>query len=333
MRQISRDRQLRFDRGPTASLVRVNSACDRGACSPAGTRHAAASADATEARRAPNPTASSTLPPAPAARTPPRRGPLALRRLRRRQQDDLRPPPPPGAVPLGLVHHQARALQVIQPALHAAAVGPHEPRTLSRAARHRTPPDHRRQPRDELPNRRRVPRRAGRMTEPEQVPLDRVRPRLQTIVTRRSAAAREASTREQGGDDQTPGLVRQRLARRPIPTARRSSTRSAVQRHRQRPKAPRQQAALRTRADARGTAETNRSGRVRAGRIWPRLRGWRSVRSAATVRCTCICERRPHRVALSGRRAAVGRPGCSPVFRVKRGRGGVYMRFAPWPGS
>ena len=183
----------------------------------------------------------------------------------------------------------------------------------ARTARHRAPADHRRQPRHQLRDRRRVARRTLRVTEPEQVALDRVRARLQPIITRRLAPARTTSAAEQRAHDEPPRLRRQRLDRRPIPTTRRPSStrncRSVVQRHRQRPKTPRQQqAALRPRADARGTAETVPDRRdtraLNARRIDPSTRGWRSVRNAATVRSTCICGRSPRSVALSGRKAA-----------------------------
>jgi hypothetical protein len=71
-----------------------------------------------------------------------------------------------------------------------------------------------------------------------------------------------------------------------------STNRCAIQRHRQRPQAPRQHEALRSRAGARGTAEGG-SGRAdaaqrAAGAAAPRGRS-RSVRRTATVRSTFLC--------------------------------------------
>ena len=135
----------------------------------------------------------------------------------------------------------------------------------ARVARDLAPAHHRRQPRHQLPDRRREPRRALRVPEPEQVALDRVRARLQPIVTRRRAPARSPRATQQRVDHQPPGLGRQRLDRRPIPTTRRPSSSTsgcAIQRHRQRPKAPRQRSATRRRADARGTAGTGLTSRT-----------------------------------------------------------------------
>ena len=128
---------------------------------------------------------------------------------------------------------------------------------LGTIARDRTPAHHRRQPRHQLPDRGREPRRALRVTEPEQVALDRVRARLQPIIPRRLAPPLATGPAEQRAHHDPARLGRQRLDRRPIPATRRPSRGacgSAIQRHRQRPKAPRQQASLRRRADARGTA-------------------------------------------------------------------------------
>jgi hypothetical protein len=91
----------------------------------------------------------------------------------------------------------------------------------------------------ELLDGRRVPRGARRVPEPEQVPLDRVRPRLEPVVARRDAAASAAGTPEQRADDQAPRLTRERLARRSVPAATRNGAarrRGVLQRHRQRPR-------------------------------------------------------------------------------------------------
>ena len=184
--------------------------------------------------------------------------------------------PQPVAVLLGLVGDQARGLQVIQPPLHAPAMRPHKPRTLGTIARDVTPAHHRRQPRHQLPDRRRKPRRALRMPEPEHVALDRIHARFVPIVAGCRASARSPRTTQQRADHQTPGLRRQRLDRRPIPTTRRpsgSTSGCAIQRHRQRPKAPRQRSATGRRTDARGTAETGMTsptaGVLTARRIGP----------------------------------------------------------------
>jgi len=239
-------------------------------------RRRAAPTDAAQARSHP-----AASPPRALTRTPPPSAASChpqLQPCRRRggQEHDLGAPPQPVAVLLGLVRDQARGLQVIQPPLHAAAVCPHEPRTRGTVARDLAPAHHRRQPRDQLPDRRREPGRALCVPEPEDVALDRVRARLEPIVTRRRAPAGPSRTTQQGVDHQPPGLERQRLGRRPIPTTRRPSgptSGCAVQRHRQRPKAPRQRSAARRRADARGTAGTGvrsrAAGALKARRIGP----------------------------------------------------------------
>ena len=145
------------------------------------------------------------------------------------------------------------ACEIVEPALHAAAVRSHKPRTPDRIARDRPPADHRRQPHDQLRDRRRVTRRARRVAQPEQVALDRVRARLKPVIPGRRAAARRSRAGQQRDDHQPPGLGRQRFDRRPVPPARRGIG-CALQRHRQRPRASRQHEALRSRTDARGTA-------------------------------------------------------------------------------
>ena len=161
----------------------------------------------------------------------------------------------------------------------------------ARAARHLAPAHHRRQPDDELLDRRREARRARRVPEPVRVALHGVHPRLEAIVARRRAAAGAPRATEQRAHDQATRLGRQRLASRPIPAT--ATRRSAVQRHRQRPKTPSKRAPRSSRADARGAAGAIPSSRVRnsrrAGRNWPLSRGCRSVRVAATVGGQCIC--------------------------------------------
>ena len=60
------------------------------------------------------------------------------------------------------------------------------------------------------------------MAEPEQVPLDRVEPRLEAIVTGRDASTRTPCATDKGADDETAWLGRKRLARRPVPAATRN---------------------------------------------------------------------------------------------------------------
>ena len=112
----------------------------------------------------------------------------------------------------------------------------HEPRALGAVSWDGTPRHHRRQPHDELLDRRRIASRARSVTEPELIPLDRVEPRLQPIIAHRRAAARAASTRNQRVHHDATGLVRQRPARGPVPAAARNcATKGEVlQRHRQR---------------------------------------------------------------------------------------------------
>ena len=119
------------------------------------------------------------------------------------------------------------------------------------------PAHHRRDPDDELLDRARVPRRACGVPEPEQVSLDRVRPGLQAIVTRRDAPPLAARASDERTNHQAAGLGRQRRPSRPIPDAARIAMRSGgvLQRHRQRPRrTDRAQLGQRRRADARGAA-------------------------------------------------------------------------------
>ena len=113
----------------------------------------------------------------------------------RAQKHDLRPPPAPAAVALGLVLDQAGRLKVVEPALHALSMRSDEARPRSAGAWHRPPPNHWREPDDELRERRRVARRRSRVAEPEQVALDRVGPGLQPIVAGRRAATPETRAR------------------------------------------------------------------------------------------------------------------------------------------
>ena len=209
----------------------------------------------------------------------------------------------PVAVALGLVRDQAGRLQVVEPALHAAPMRAHEPRPLRRVARDRAPAHHRRQPHHQLPDRRRVARRPLRVPEPEQVPLDRVRARLQPIVARRrcsralGAPAPAARRRPGGRARRGSGSLAGRYQRRDDRRARASGC--AIQRHRQRPKAPRQQAALRTRADARGTAGTGPTAatqaRSSARRTRPSRQGLAIRPQRGYSSSTFICGRSPTR--------------------------------------
>jgi hypothetical protein len=194
----------------------------------------------------------------------------------RRAPARVRPAPPPAG-------HRASAER---------CAGAHARTARARRRAARCPSHHRRQANDELLDRRRKPRRARRMVEAIRVALQRVHPRLQTIVTGRPTTARPPRAAEQGGHDEPPRFRRQRLARWPIP-ATAAKCRRTIQRHRQRPTALRKQARRRARADARGAAGetlgTRRRRSARAGRNWPQSRGWRSVRCAATVGRQCIC--------------------------------------------
>ena len=268
MRQIStrcphrvcaRDRRLR--RGAAREFAHQHAPLDRHSRAPAPARHAAAPADAGEAWRHARATLARALTARPAAGTTARHGKFARVGLRRRQQHDLRAPPHPRLIALWLVRDHARRLQIVQPALHAAPVRAHEPRTARRIGGDRAPAHHRRHPRDQLRDRRRVPRRALRVTEPKQIALERERARLHAIVPGRPAPARAARSAEQRGHDHTARLVGQWHASWPVPTARStgSTCGCAIQRHRQRPRAPRQHEMPWTRADARGTAEPNPS--------------------------------------------------------------------------
>jgi hypothetical protein len=109
----------------------------------------------------------------------------------------------------------------------------------------------------------------------------------------------------------------------------------AFQRHRQRPRTPRQQTALRTRADARGTAGQRScrppDGTQSARESDPSKRGWRSVRRTATVASTFICGR-TRQGALSGRKAADEdrAPTRSSSFRGGDSAGHGTLARGPW---
>ena len=256
------------------------------------------------------------------------------------QQHDLRAPPQPVAVALGLVRDQARGLQVVQPALHAAAVRAHEPRPLAPIARDRAPAHHRRQPHDQLPDRRREPRRALRVPEPEQVALDRVRARLQPIVTRRrrsralvarDRAARMTTSRPGSAGS---GSIAGRYQRRDDSRARRADARSSGTAN-----ARRRRGSTTARARERTLAaqldrhpSRTRGSASGARRTDPSKRGL-TIRPADGYSCVvrCICGRSPTGGAEwpEGRRR---RPGSHPVFFVLRANaGGPRLRASEPP--
>jgi hypothetical protein len=209
-----------------------------------------------------------------------------------RKQHELRPPPHAIRVTLRLMRGDVCGLQVVEPPLHAAPVRPYEPSPVGLRARHSAPTHDRRQADDELLDRRREPRRARGVPEPERLALHCVHARLLTIITGRRAAACTARPSEQGVDDDPPRLGRQRLASWAIPA---TTTRSVFPRHRQRPEAPAETARKSERTDARGAAGASLCSRVRrsaqAGQDRPLSRGCRSVRIAATLGEDDICRR------------------------------------------
>ncbi len=342
MRQIStspRRGDLRLD--TTASTRLGDRAPPRPRQPPpsARTRDPAGAADRAQRPRPPRPAATRPLTPPPATRPALSDAQLLRARRGRRLQHDLRPPPQAPAVALGLMRDHAADLQVVEPTLHRPPMRRHKPATLQRVHGRGAPAHHRRQPDDQLLDRAREPPRARCVPEPEQIPLQRIHPRLQTIVTRRRAPPRTPCPSQQRVDDQAARLGRQRLDRGPVPRpAPTSAIRRgyAIQRHRQRPTAPRQQTAPRPRADARGAAGETPSDRARhasgARRTGPSARGCRSVRRTARVRVTCICGRSSRSAEWPEGRS--GRPGGHPVFLVLRhayqaGRGTASGDRAP----
>jgi hypothetical protein len=306
MRQIStalteldRRRDLRLHRRAPLALTQCHEPLPRHARPHPGRGHRCTRADRIQRRRHTRATPTRSFARPPTGRPPARDPQLLSGRLRRGQQHNLRAPPRPRLVTLRLVRDQSRGFQIVKPPLHGAPVCTHKLRALARIARHRSPAHHRRHPNHELCDRRRVPAGPLRVPQPEQVALERVRPRLQSVIARRRAAAPAPRPAQQRAHHQSPGLRRQRRDRRPIPTTRRpgrASNRCAIQRHRQRPQASRQRKALRPRTDARGTAEEPWScdrDAKRARRNDPSRRGWRSVRSTAMVRSQFICGRSP----------------------------------------
>ena len=164
MRQISAGGDRRLDHGPSPGLVLDEPSLKRHAGARRRGRNAAAGPDRPEGWRATQPTATSSLARSPASCATLRGRELAGGRRRSGEQHDLRPPPTPALVALRLVGDQPGGLEVVEPPLHAAPVRADEPRTLRSPTRHGSPPHHRRQPDDELRDRRRVPRRPRRMT-------------------------------------------------------------------------------------------------------------------------------------------------------------------------
>ena len=191
-------------------------------------------------------------------------------------------------------------------------------------ARDRTPADHRRQPHDQLRDRRRVARRPRRVPEPEQVALDRVRARLQPIVARRRAPARSPRP---GQQTRRPPAARARpaAARSPADTndatspeheaadARSSGTANARRRHGSTKHCARE----RTLAAQLDRRRAGRCEDASARRPDPSKGVGDPSGSAATVRATFICGRSPRGGAEwpEGRRR---RPGGYPVFVVLR---------------
>jgi hypothetical protein len=294
--QLARECDLRLHGRPAARLAHDPSpgASDLRARRPG--RRATAAADRRQARRQPAGAPASSFPPAPAPRAPLRHAQLLGGRLGRREQLDLCAPPLPALVALGLMRDHAGGLEVIQPALHALAMCAHEPCALRQLAWDAAPAHHRCQPHDELLDRAREPPRPRRVPEPEQVALDRVRPRLDPIITRRDAPAGAPGAAQQRAHHQPAGLRWQRRVRRPIPTARRPAAvmrGCAFQRHRERPTTPHACETQHLRADARGAAgqapSSREQGSVSARRPHPSRRGWRSVRRPATVGEERIC--------------------------------------------
>jgi hypothetical protein len=311
---------------PATHLVHEATPGARNAGARCAARYTAATTDRRQARRDPPRAAAGAFAAPPAARTDSCDAQLLPRRIRRSEQHDLGPPPLPPPVALGHVRNDPGSVQVIEPALHALAMRADEPRPLCGLARYRAPAHHRRQPDHQLLHRRREPPGPRRVTEPEQIALDRVDPRLDPIVTRRDTTPRATSAAQQRAHHQPARLGWQRRAGRPIPTSTRRPVavkRCAFQRHRQRPKAPSAQRTQRARADARGAAgEATRScehGSGSARRPHPSERGWRSVRGSATVGGQGICRRFSRSTAWSEDRTK-GRV-CVPVFLVLRGVG------------
>ncbi len=190
----------------------------------------------------------------------------------------------------------------------------------SAIARDRAPAHHRCQPRDQLSDRGREARRALRVTEPEQVALDRVRARLQPVVTGRRASALAARAAEQRAHHHAARLGRQRLARRAIPATRRPSSTSVRRCDPAAPPTPEGAAAAgstapasgRSRHSWRGPEPPAAAGAPGARRRRPSSRGWRSVRRAATVRDGCICGRSPESGGAEWPEGRRRRPGWLP---------------------
>ncbi len=249
MRQISMDLHRgdrRLGRRATAALVLVDATRDRQARSGASARDRTAVAHRAESQGETCEPPASSLTHAPTAGASTSDGEFVRRRRRRSHQDDLRAPPAPAVVPLGLVHDQAGGLQVVEPPLDAAPVRSNEARSVGTAARHRPPSHDRREPDDQLRDRRRVARRPSRMAEPEQVALYGVHARLQRHRPASSSRAhgRDRAARTRPGDPARAAAAR----RRPVPRGRGVSSGTASA------SGAGQREAARSRTDARGAA-------------------------------------------------------------------------------
>jgi hypothetical protein len=222
----------------------------------------------------------------------------------------------------------AAGLQVIQPALHALAMRAHEPRPLRPITRDRAPADHRRQPHHELLDRRRKPRRALCVAQSEQVPLDRVRARLEAIVSRRRATASSASSPQKRAHLHAAQLSGQRLDRRPIPATRGPCGGDAQTRVPAAPPTPEDATAADSTAHASGRSRHSWPTFLQAAGRHAKRAGTRPVKEGLAIRPShgYSCEyvhmwAHPTGSAEwpEGRRR---RPGAHPVFFVPRRRFG-----------
>jgi hypothetical protein len=208
----------RLDLRATPAFARITGSAASEPCPRGSVRRCRPAPDASQ-RAAQFPLLTPVLPGLPGTRSPPSGAEFLAVGVGGAEEHDLRPPPPPEAVALRNVSDQASDLEVVEPPLHALAMSAHEPTALRSAAGWGTPSHHRRQPHDELLDRRRVARRPCGVTETEEVAFERVGARLEPVIAWRAAPSHAARAPEQRADDESTGLGWKRLARRPVPAA------------------------------------------------------------------------------------------------------------------
>lgn len=207
-------------------------------------------------------------------------------------QGDERAPALSAVVAFTLVADDAGGLQVIEPAAHVLGVRLQPTFALLAIARRRTPAHDRRERVDELPDRTGVVAAAMRMAPTPQQPLDRVRARLEAIITLGATAPSVACDVHPGVGLQAPGLGWQRRARRAVPVSspgrRCGDLGACVEQHRQDPGRRRLRARGRPAGRSRCGSEGQQPRWLQARVSAPESPGWsRATRIRPSLRYSC----------------------------------------------